>query len=39
MVPDGVKKEQAPADSTAPTSRLAGGLDKLRRGPEISEVR
>ncbi len=39
MVPDGVKKEQAPADSTAPTSRFAGGLDKLRRGPEISEVR
>jgi hypothetical protein len=39
MVPDGVKKEQAPAEASAPVSRFAGGLDKLRRGPEISEVR
>ncbi|MGP4111312.1 DUF3710 domain-containing protein [Streptomyces sp. 4N509B] len=39
MVPDGVKKEQAPAGDAAPVSRFAGGLDKLRRGPEISEVR
>ncbi|RKN06866.1 DUF3710 domain-containing protein [Streptomyces radicis] len=38
MVPDGVKQEQAPDDGT-PVSRFAGGLDKLRRGPEISEVR
>ncbi len=38
MVPDGVKQEQAPDDG-APVSRFAGGLDKLRRGPEISEVR
>jgi hypothetical protein len=39
MVPDGVKKEQAPAEEGAPVSRFAGGLDKLRRGPEITEVR
>lgn len=38
MVPDGVKQDQAGTGS-APTSRFAGGLDKLRRGPEISEVR
>ncbi|TDC73553.1 DUF3710 domain-containing protein [Streptomyces hainanensis] len=38
MVPDGVKQEQAAADG-AQVSRFAGGLDKLRRGPEISEVR
>jgi hypothetical protein len=38
MVPDGVKKEQAPGDGTT-VSRFAGGLDKLRRGPETSEVR
>lgn len=37
MVPDGVKQEPASEDST--TSRFAGGLDKLRRGPEITEVR
>ncbi|RKN37891.1 DUF3710 domain-containing protein [Streptomyces hoynatensis] len=38
MVPDGVKQEKAGGDGT-PVSRFAGGLDKLRRGPEISEVR
>ncbi|MFR9724615.1 DUF3710 domain-containing protein [Streptomyces sp. MS19] len=38
MVPDGVKQEQAGEDG-APVSRFAGGLDKLRRGPETSEVR
>ncbi|TDC22553.1 DUF3710 domain-containing protein [Streptomyces sp. 8K308] len=38
MVPEGVKQEQAAADG-AQVSRFAGGLDKLRRGPEISEVR
>ncbi|GAA1922965.1 DUF3710 domain-containing protein [Streptomyces sodiiphilus] len=38
MVAEGVKQEQAPEDA-ATTSRFAGGLDKLRRGPEISEVR
>ncbi|MGK5531215.1 DUF3710 domain-containing protein [Streptomyces sp. URMC 129] len=37
MVPDGVKKEQAAEGATV--SRFAGGLDSLRRGPEISEVR
>ncbi|KAB8167900.1 DUF3710 domain-containing protein [Streptomyces sp. 3MP-14] len=39
MVPDGVKKEQAASGDEAQVSRFAGGLDKLRRGPEISEVR
>lgn len=38
MVPDGVKKEEA-AEAGATTSRFAGGMDRLRRGPEISEVR
>lgn len=38
MVPDGVKKEEVAGDG-APVSRFAGGLDRLRRGPEISEVR
>ncbi|QQN76813.1 DUF3710 domain-containing protein [Streptomyces sp. XC 2026] len=37
MVPDGVKQE--PAGEPTETSRFAGGLDHLRRGPEISEVR
>lgn len=37
MVPDGVKKEEAAEGGTV--SRFAGGLDQLRRGPEISEVR
>ncbi|GAA2091767.1 DUF3710 domain-containing protein [Streptomyces albiaxialis] len=34
MVPDGVQQETAEEGS-----RFAGGLDKLQRGPEISEVR
>ncbi|ARQ68093.1 DUF3710 domain-containing protein [Streptomyces marincola] len=38
MVPDGVKQEKADEGGTQ-VSRFAGGLDKLRRGPEISEVR
>ncbi|WP_052851344.1 DUF3710 domain-containing protein [Streptomyces avicenniae] len=38
MVPDGVKQEQV-GEESAPVSRFAGGLDKLRRGPETSEVR
>ncbi|MDT0305664.1 DUF3710 domain-containing protein [Streptomyces sp. DSM 44917] len=38
MVPDGVKQDKA-AEGGAQVSRFAGGLDKLRRGPEISEVR
>ncbi|NJP65214.1 DUF3710 domain-containing protein [Streptomyces spiramenti] len=38
MVPDGVRQQQADSDDAAP-SRFAGGMDKLRRGPEISEVR
>jgi hypothetical protein len=40
MVADGgVTKEQAPEEGAAPVSRFAGGLDRLRRGPEITEVR
>lgn len=38
MVPDGVQKDESPAEASS-TSRFAGGLDKLRRGPEITEVR
>ncbi|MFX4293445.1 DUF3710 domain-containing protein [Streptomyces bohaiensis] len=38
MVPDGVRQQQADSEDAAP-SRFAGGMDKLRRGPEISEVR
>ncbi|GAA2625853.1 DUF3710 domain-containing protein [Streptomyces axinellae] len=34
MVPDGVQQE-----TVEEGSRFAGGLDKLQRGPEISEVR
>ncbi|MCG3044476.1 DUF3710 domain-containing protein [Streptomyces fenghuangensis] len=34
MVPDGVQQEQAQEGS-----RFAGGIDKLQRGPEITEVR
>jgi hypothetical protein len=33
MVPEGVQQEQAEG------SRFAGGVDRLQRGPEISEVR
>lgn len=40
MVPDGVRQQQAPAgDDQAAPSRFAGGMDKLRRGPETTEVR
>ena len=38
MVPDGVKQEKTKGDGTT-VSRFAGGMDRLRRGPEISEVR
>ncbi|WP_129842861.1 DUF3710 domain-containing protein [Streptomyces sp. RFCAC02] len=38
MVPDGVKQDKT-GSTDAPVSRFAGGLDKLRRGPETSEVR
>ncbi|OEV04613.1 DUF3710 domain-containing protein [Streptomyces oceani] len=34
MVPDGVQQE-----TVEESSRFAGGLDKLQRGPEITEVR
>ncbi|WP_031508815.1 DUF3710 domain-containing protein [Streptomyces megasporus] len=34
MVPDGIQQEPAEAGS-----RFAGGIDKLQRGPEITEVR
>ncbi|MDB1088795.1 DUF3710 domain-containing protein [Streptomyces sp. ACA25] len=38
MVPDGIKQQPAEQEG-ASGSRFAGGLDKLRRGPEITEVR
>jgi len=42
MVPDGVKKDvkkERSGEDGAQVSRFAGGMDKLRRGPEITEVR
>lgn len=38
MVADGVRRQPAQDDATS-ASRFAGGMDRLRRGPEISEVR
>lgn len=35
MVPDGVKQDE----TTEQGSRFAGGIEKLQRGPEITEVR
>ncbi|MBB0243606.1 DUF3710 domain-containing protein [Streptomyces alkaliphilus] len=37
MVPEGVRKQEAQDQDSV--SRFAGGMDRLRRGPEISEVR
>ncbi|MCE7081270.1 DUF3710 domain-containing protein [Streptomyces sp. ST2-7A] len=37
MVPEGVRKQEAQEQDAG--SRFAGGMDRLRRGPEISEVR
>jgi hypothetical protein len=40
MVPEGVRQQQAaPGDEEPTASRFAGGMDRLRRGPETTEVR